>query len=63
MKSKSRSTVRPSPTELEREQAKEKIIEAAFTIAAKQGLIAISARSVARDVGVSVGYLYYLVPS
>lgn len=63
MKSKSRSTVRPSPTELEREQAKEKIIEAAFTIAAKQGLIGISARSVARDAGVSVGYLYKLFPS
>lgn len=63
MKSKSRSTVRPSPTELEREQAKEKIVEAAFAIGAKQGLIGISARSVARDAGVSVGYLYKLFPS
>ena len=63
MKSKSRSTVRPSPAELEREQAKEKIVEAAFTIGAKQGLIGISARSVARDAGVSVGYLYKLFPS
>lgn len=63
MKSKSRSTVRPSPTELEREQAKEKIAEAAFAIGAKQGLIGISARSVARDAGVSVGYLYKLFPS
>ena len=59
----SRSTVRPSPTELEREQAKEKIVEAAFAIGAKQGLIGISARSVARDAGVSVGYLYKLFPS
>ena len=63
MKSKSRSTVRPSPTELEREQAKEKIVEAAFAIGAKQGLIGISARSVARDAGVSVGYLYKLFPA
>jgi hypothetical protein len=42
---------------------KEKIVEAAFAIGAKQGLIGISARSVARDAGVSVGYLYKLFPS
>ena len=34
MKSKSRSTDRPSPAELEREQAKKKIVEAAFAIGA-----------------------------
>lgn len=39
------------------------IVEAAFTIGARRGLAAISARGVARGAGVSVGYLYKLFPS
>ena len=42
---------------------KEKIIATAYSIGAKQGLAAISARGVARNANVSVGYLYKLFPS
>ena len=42
---------------------KERIIAAAYSIGAKQGLAAISARGVARNANVSVGYLYKLFPS
>ena len=42
---------------------KERIIAAAYSIVAKQGLAAISARGVARNANVSVGYLYKLFPS
>ena len=42
---------------------RERIVEAAFTIGARRGLAAISARGVARGAGVSVGYLYKLFPS
>ena len=42
---------------------KERIIAAAYSIGTKQGLAAISARGVARNANVSVGYLYKLFPS
>ena len=42
---------------------KERIIQAAYTIGTRGGLAAISARAVAEDAGVSVGYLYKLFPS
>ena len=42
---------------------KERIIAAAYSIGAKQGLAAISARGVARNANVSVGYLYKIFPS
>lgn len=42
---------------------KERIIAAAYSIGAKQGLAAISTRGVARNANVSVGYLYKLFPS
>lgn len=42
---------------------RERIIEAAFAIGQRGGLAAISARGVARDAEVSVGYLYKLFPS
>ena len=42
---------------------KERIIQAAYSIGARGGLAAISARAVAEDAGVSVGYLYKLFPS
>ena len=42
---------------------KERIIQAAYTIGARGGLAAISARAVAEDAGVSVGYLYKVFPS
>ncbi|WP_299061994.1 TetR/AcrR family transcriptional regulator [uncultured Actinomyces sp.] len=42
---------------------KERIIQAAYTIGARGGLVAISARAVAEDAGVSVGYLYKVFPS
>lgn len=41
----------------------ERIIEAAYRIGERGGLAAISARGVARDAEVSVGYLYKLFPS
>ena len=41
----------------------ERIIQAAYTIGTRGGLAAISARAVAEDAGVSVGYLYKLFPS
>ena len=42
---------------------RERIIEAAYRIGERGGLAAISARGVARDAEVSVGYLYKLFPS
>lgn len=42
---------------------KERIIQAAYTIGARGGLAAISARAVAENAGVSVGYLYKVFPS
>lgn len=42
---------------------KERIIQAAYSIGARGGLAAISARAVAEDAGVSVGYLYKVFPS
>lgn len=41
---------------------KERIVQAAYTIGARGGLAAISARAVAEDAGVSVGYLYKVFP-
>ena len=42
---------------------RERIIEAAYRIGDRRGLAAISARGVARDAEVSVGYLYKFFPS
>lgn len=42
---------------------RERIIEAAYRIGERGGLAAISARGVARDAEVSVGYLYKIFPS
>lgn len=59
----------PSPTRQARNPQvstldhKERIIQAAYSIGARGGLAAISARAVAEDAGVSVGYLYKVFPS
>lgn len=59
----------PSPTRQARNPQvstldhKERIIQAAYTIGARGGLAAISARAVAEDAGVSVVYLYKVFPS
>jgi len=42
---------------------KERIIQAAYSIGARGGLAAISARALAENAGVSVGYLYKVFPS
>lgn len=42
---------------------RERIVEAACSIGERRGLAAVSARGVARDAEVSVGYLYKLFPS
>lgn len=42
---------------------KERIIQAAYLIGARGGLAAISARALAENAGVSVGYLYKVIPS
>lgn len=57
-----KNTTRPKEVDDSAAQ-KERIIAAAYSIGAKQGLAAISARGVARNANVSVGYLYKLFPS